>query len=144
MTEIRILAMTCVSLLMVTLVSGQSEAPDPYFMSLVGAELKMNSDGQRVISSWSQKRLATLGDRVSVSILKILQPAELRDPQTVQTCLFIIEEAFTQPNSISLEADKDPRVTLFLLQYFREAISDPDAREKIQNTVHFVKSKTGH
>src|SRR5271166_5089932 len=105
--------------------SEQFETQDPYWLNMVSVELKLNANGQRVISSWSQKRLERLGDRVSVSILKILEPDELKDPEKVQTCLSIIRRAYVQPHFISFEADKDPKVTLFLLEYWKQNINDP-------------------
>lgn len=61
--------------------SPQSDSQDPYGINLVSTELKMNENGQRVINSWSEKNLARLGDRVSIAILKILEPRELQDPR---------------------------------------------------------------
>ncbi len=61
------------------LLNAQTErADDPYSLGIVSFELKMNSGGRRVTHSWSQKRLARLGDAVSVALLKILGPDELR------------------------------------------------------------------
>ena len=118
------------------------ESQDPYWISLVSSELKVNSGGQRIISSWSQKRLVQMGDRVSVSILKILELADLKDAQKARSCLPIIRDAFTQPELISLEVDRDPKVTLFLLNYFRTEISDPQLQVEVGKTVEFVKQKT--
>ena len=118
------------------------DGQDPYSIPLVSAELKMNAEGRRVIHSWSQKRLVQLGDRVSVTILKILEPAELKDPQKVKSCLIVIRQAFAQPQMISVDADKDPRVTLFLLDYWKSQIADPEAQREIQSTLAFVKEKT--
>jgi hypothetical protein len=85
----------------------EPEGQDPYWIPLVTAQLKMNAEGRRIIHSWSQKRLVQLGDRVSVSILKILEPAELKDPEKVKSCLIVIREAFAQPQMISVETDRD-------------------------------------
>ena len=65
----------------------------------------MNARGERVITSQMQKGLVRLGDRAAVSILKILEPADLKNPQSVKNCLLVIREAFVQPQIISLEAN---------------------------------------
>jgi hypothetical protein len=127
---------------LVTSLNGQSEVPDPYWISLISFELKVNSEGRRVVSSWSQKRLVQLGDRVAVSILKILEPAELTNPQKVKSYLPIVRTAFTEPVCISLETDKDPKVTVFLLNYLGKNVSDPVVQEEIHRTLEFVKEQT--
>lgn len=118
------------------------DTEDPYWLSLVSSELKMNADGRRVITSWGQKNLARLGDRVSVSILKILGPSELTNPDRVKGCLLLIREAFAQPQFISLEIDKDPKVTRFLLNYWRQNVADPTAQQDIRETLEIVTEKT--
>jgi hypothetical protein len=122
--------------------NGQTDIHDPYSINLVSAVLKMNWSGQRVIISWGQKGLARLGDRVSVSILKILEPDELKDPQNVRTCLLVIREAFAQPQFISFDADKDPRVTLFLIDYWKQNVPDPDVQDDIHKTLGIVDKNT--
>ena len=139
----RILIGTLMALLaMATMQNGQIDTHDPYSVNLVSAELKMNSSGQRVTTSWGQKGLARLGDRVSVSILKIVEPDELKDPQKVKTCLLLIREAFAQPQFISLDADKDPRVTLFLIDYWKQNVPDPEVQDNIRRTLGIVKENT--
>ena len=133
----------CLLLTMVIIrADDASEGQDPYLIPMVRAELLMNSEGRRVIHSWSQKRLVQLGDRVSVSILKILEPADLKDPEKVKSCLIVIRDAFAQPEMISAEADRDPKVTIFVLSYWRSQLTDPEAQAEIAKTVEFVKEKT--
>lgn len=129
--------------LMIPLLHAQSEgADDPYFIGIVGFELKMNSGGRRMTHSWSQKRLVQLGDGVSVALLKILSPDDLRNPERVREFVPIIQACFAQPSAISLEANRDPRVTLFLLDHLRQDIDDPEVRELIRQTEELVRQKT--
>lgn len=118
------------------------EDSDPYSLRLVSFELKMRSGGKRVIHGSTQKRLPGLGDRVAVAPLKLLDQQQLSDAQTVRDFLPIIENAFLQPQSISIEADKKPDITLFLLYYLRQNIADVETRQAIQQTMDFVKQKT--
>jgi hypothetical protein len=62
----RILALWLPMVLLAASLKGQSEAQDPYWISLVSSELKLNSSGQKFMSSWGQKGLARLGDRAAV------------------------------------------------------------------------------
>lgn len=128
-------------LLLAASVYGQSMA-DPYSLNLVSSELKMNSAGPRVVRSWAQKRLVLLGDGVSVALLKLLDDSDFRNPQKVRDLLPIIRDAFSQPNSIAIEADKKPAVTIFLLNYIRVNISDPQAQSDIRRTIDFVEKGT--
>ncbi|MGB2628731.1 MAG: hypothetical protein WAK20_18245 [Candidatus Acidiferrum sp.] len=118
--------------------SPQSDSQDPYGINLVSTELKMNENGQRVINSWSEKNLARLGDRVSIAILKILEPRELQDPEKVKTCLLVIREAFAQPQFISPETDKQPKVTLFLIEYWKQNVHDSSVEADIRKTVEIL------
>lgn len=117
-------------------------AEDPYSLDVVSFELRINSGGQRVTHSWSQKRLVALGDGVSVALLKILEPDELKNPERVKDYAPIIRAAFNQPQSISLESNKDPKVTLFLLGYLRQNVTDSAVQELLQQTEEFVRQKT--
>ncbi len=124
-------------LLLAASVYGQSMA-DPYSLNLVSSELKMNSAGHRIVRSWAQKRLVLLGDGVSVALLKLLDDSDLRNPQRVREMLPIIRDAFSQPNSIAIEADKKPTVTIFLLNYIRLNISDLQVQSDIRRTMDFI------
>ena len=122
---------------------GQSGDTDPYSINVVKFELQMRSGGRKVIHGFSQKGLSRLGDGVSVAILKILDQHALTNPETVRDFLPIVKDCFSQPQFISIEADKTPTVTLFLLDYLRRNVSDPQAQADIQETIQFVSRKTG-
>lgn len=127
----------------VPLLNAQIErADDPYSLDVVTFELKMNSGGRRVVHSWSQKRIARLGDGVSVALLKILGPDELTDPERVTEYVPVIRAAFAHPESISLGANKDPRVTLFLLDSLLQKTLEPATQELLRQTEEFVRQKT--
>lgn len=125
------------------LLTGQAEGDDdPYNLAVMRFELKANSAGQRMIHSWSRKRLIQLGDGASVALLKILTPDELRDPERVKEYAPIIQTCFSEPGSILLETNKDPKVTFFLLSHLQRDINDPSAQELLRQTEEFVRQKT--
>lgn len=118
---------------------GQSEEADPYSVKLVQAALRTRSEG--LIIAKVQTHLARMGDGVSIALLKIFSEAELEDPQTVQAFLPIIRESFSQPQFISVDTDKKPMVTLFLLKQLKRNITDARTDGYIEETIKFVNEK---
>jgi hypothetical protein len=76
--------LSCLLVIPMMLLNGQSEGPDPYSIGVVKFELQMRSGKRKVIHGFSQKNLSRLGDGVSVAILKILDEHTLTDPETVR------------------------------------------------------------
>jgi hypothetical protein len=132
----------CALLALVGGAGGQLGDTDPYSLNVVKFELQMRLGGQKVIHGFSQKSLFRLGDGVAVALLKILDQEALMDPQTVKGFLPIVKDSFSQPKLISIEADKTPRVTLFLLDHIRRNIADVQVRQDLQQTMEFVKEMT--
>jgi len=129
--------------LMLLAVAGNGQSMnDPYSLNLVSSELKVNAAGRRIVRSWAQKGLVLLGDGVSVALLKLLDDSDLKNPEKVRDFLPIIRDAFRQPQSIAIEADKKPQVTTFLLNYVRQNISDAQVQSEIQQTMDFIEKKT--
>ncbi len=129
--------------LMLPAVAGNGQSMnDPYSLNLVSSELKVNAAGRRIVRSWAQKGLVLLGDGVSVALLKLLDDSDLKNPEKVRDFLPIIRDAFGQPQSIAIEADKRPQVTTFLLNYVRQNISDTQVQSEIQQTMDFIEKKT--
>jgi hypothetical protein len=118
------------------------EEPDLYCLAVVRFVLRLNSGGRKVIRSHDLKRLARLGDGVAVALIKLLNENELPNTDTVKACLTLINMAFSVPNGITAEEDKNPKVTLFLLNYLYEKVSDPQLREQIQQTIQYVRQQT--
>lgn len=139
----RIILVCCVLLGFVASSGGQSGAADPYSINIVKFELQMRAGGRKVIHGFSQKRLYRLGDSVSIAILKILDEDELSRPEVVRDLLPIIRDAFEEPRLISIESDKSPRITMFLLDYVKMRIRDNQVSADIQETADYVTSKTG-
>jgi hypothetical protein len=111
---------------------------DPYSVDFVNAAFhffrdKKGSFGGEVKQFvYLTPSLPKLGDGVSIAILKILKPADLIEPENAYAYLALVALAFTYRNGVSQEADREPKVTLFLLGYLQEKeISDPKLEKRI-------------
>jgi hypothetical protein len=102
---------------------GQSEEADPYSISFVQKAMKLHAQG--IAFSAVEKNIPRRGDQISIALLKILSDAQLSDSKTIEALLPLIRQSFSDPRLISTEVDKDPKVTLFLLNYLRRQTSDP-------------------
>ncbi len=115
---------------------------DPYSLNLVNSELKVRTASRGIVRSWAQKRLALLGDGISVALLKVLDDSDLKNPEMVKTLLPVIRDAFSQPQAIAIEVDKKPTVTVFLLNYVRQSVSDTQVQSEIRQTMDYIKKQT--
>ena len=118
---------------------GQSEEADPYSIKLVQAALRTRSRG--LVIAKAQTHLTRMGDGVSIALLKIFSQAELEDPHTVEAFLPIIRDSFSEPEFISVDIDKKPMVTLFLLRQLQRNINDAQTDVDIEVTIKFVNEK---
>jgi hypothetical protein len=133
----------CLVFTLVVSSKGQQESSDPYSMKVVAGALAMRSGGRTVIISVTQKQLSRLGDGVSIALLKILDQQELIDANRVRDYLPIIRDSFAEPQLISADVDRKPKVTLFLLSYLLRNIADGQVQHEIQQTIDFVEKETG-
>src|SRR6267143_588189 len=117
---------------------GQSpDNSDPYSIGLVRGALSTHSMGARV--SHIEKNIARCGDRVSIALIKIYGDADLSNPTMVRQILPVIRDAFSQPQFITTGADKQPNVTILLLNHLQQKmVSDPKVQEEIVQTKEFV------
>jgi hypothetical protein len=138
----RSLLVACFGILALTAsLAGQSDDATAYSINTVKFALQMRSGGQRVIFTPTQRALVRLGDGVSIALLKLLNDQDLTNPETVKSFLSIIRDAFDQPQNIAIDVDRQPRVTLFLLNYLRLNVSDSEALRDIQQTIDFVSAR---
>jgi hypothetical protein len=121
--------------------TGSSE-DDVYSLKLVEHELRMRTQETVVIHSWTQKRIARLGDAVGIALLKILSDTDLKNPSIIKAILPIIRQSFAAPTIVTNESDRQPKVTLFLLKYLDQNVGDAGLRREIQETARFVDSQT--
>jgi hypothetical protein len=116
---------------------------DPYWLNRISTALDGLKMGE--VSSWSMKALYWNGDGVSIAVLKIVNGSELSaaDPNLVGAYLTMIQYAFSQPELISLAENKDPRVTLVLLDYLRTRVKDPQLLDRIEQLRSGVQQPSG-
>jgi hypothetical protein len=124
------------------LLSSAQEERDPYSMSLVRFELQMRSGGTTAIHSFSQKQLVRLGDAVSVALIKILDDHEMLDTKNLRVVLPMIRDAFSQPASITIDANRKAQVTLLLLDHIRQGVNDSQTLADVEGTATFVREHT--
>ncbi|HLZ51038.1 MAG TPA: hypothetical protein VKP61_09815 [Candidatus Acidoferrum sp.] len=139
---LRLSAIVLSSLFICVAVVGQEQAPDPYSMKFVENNLRIASASGGGEWASAGKDFQRLGDAVSIALLKVLSQQDLRNPDVVRRFLPIIRQSFSYPSIISIEADKNPKVTLFLLADLQQNISDPGLRHEIRQTISFIKQKT--
>jgi hypothetical protein len=128
-------------LLAVSSSSGQSD--DLYSLGTVTSALSLRSGGRIVVLSVAQRRLSRLGDGTSIALLKILDEQELTDPARIRDYLPLIEASFAEPKFIANESDRQPRVTLLLLNHIAISLHDDDAKAEVAKTIDFVTERTG-
>lgn len=121
---------------------GQGQSDDPYELKFVQANLHNASTRSGVDISAIAKNFQRLGDGVSIALIKILDERDLMNPQTVNDFLPLIRQSFSYPSIISIETNKQPKVTLFLLKHLQANMPDVRVRAEVQRTIEFVRQKT--
>jgi len=91
---------------------------------------------------FADKHVDRLGDRVSIALLKLYTETELKDSQKVREFLPIVLEAFKYPQLIAIPADKEPRVTKYLLEHLEREVSDPSLKKEISNVRKTIQDLT--
>jgi hypothetical protein len=84
-----------------------------------------------------------LGDGLSVGVLKTVSPQDLTKPEFVKAYLEVIRIVFSEPQWIVCAEDKSPEVSLFLLDYLREKVSDEELQRAIDSTKQYVLKQAG-
>ena len=128
--------------LSMTTLAGQVAGDDPYAIKFVRANLHTGGPPDAAEIPAVTKGFQRLGDGVAIALLKILDQQHLTDPETVKAFLPLIQKSFSYPSIISIETNKKPSVTLFLLTYLQGNISDPSLRQEVQRTIDFIERKT--
>ncbi len=117
----------------------QPQAADPYSLVIVRGAFQRESVGSAFGAD--MKYIPRLGDACAIAILKIVNPYDLVKPETAGVVSAMIHNAFSYPQIIAIEEDKNPKVSLFLLNYLRDKISAPDVKLDIEQTIAFVEKQ---
>jgi hypothetical protein len=142
MRSLVILMFGFIGLLVVLSVNSEEQSDDPYWLGLIRVELSMRSSGTNVQASFIQKNLPKLGDCAGIALLKLLDTNHVIEPKTITASLSIIREAFASPDLIAIKSDKEPKVTLCLLDILAKGVEDRGVLQDIQRTKDFVQRTT--
>src|SRR5690348_2076289 len=128
----------CAFLVCAPPLSGQAGGEDPYSITFVRNNLKNAAAFPGGKISFAVKDFQRLGDGVSIAMLKVLEDEDLKNPKTVQACLSLIRDSFGYPPIISISVNRRPKVTMFLLNYLKQNVSDRQTQRDIQETIEYV------
>jgi len=136
----------CRSLIGACLLAGQQQVPDTctpatndsYFIASVNSALQfLKNPEKKPQNSIEAKKyinpLLRLGDGVSIAVLKIYDRNELIEPENAGSYLTAVRNAFSDQRTVSEKSDREPRITLFVLDYLQEKEgSNPGIEKRIR------------
>lgn len=93
--------------------------------------------------SFADQGVQNLGDGATVAFLKIVPPGDLRKPEFIKAYLRLARTAFSSPELTMCSEDRSPEVTLFLLDYLREKVTDKELQGQIDSTRGYVLRQAG-
>ena len=134
-------ALFCACFTFTVPLAGQTAGDDPYSITFVRNNLQIVTTNPGLRISFAVKNLQRLGDGVSIALLKVLDEKDLTNTKTVEACLQLIHDSFSYPPIISVGVNREPKVTMFLLNYLQRNISDTPMQRDIQETIQYVKQQ---
>jgi hypothetical protein len=99
--------------------------------------------GVGYVTPMAWQNVQMLGDGTSVGVLKAVSPKDLTKPEFVNAYLQVIRIVFSEPKWAVCPEDKTPAVTLFLLDYLREKVTDEELKRQIDSTREYVVKQAG-
>jgi hypothetical protein len=100
---------------------------DPYGMEGVKSLVQMNGISIGPFETFNH----TLGDRVSVALLKLYPVQDLLKPEMIRAYLPVIKAAFEEPSRIRYREDLRPDITLFLLRFLENNLKDALLKKQV-------------
>ncbi len=88
--------------------------------------------------SFTEKEINRLGDRAAIGIMRMVADQPLTQPGQVKIVLSILQDAFRVPGIITVDADRQPKATLFLLASLQNLSISRDLTAEIGQTKAFV------
>ncbi len=85
----------------------------------------------------AEKPINRLGDAASVALTKILEDQKPDEVQ-VRAILRVIQMAFAAPLIVPIEADRQPKTTLLVLQYLQFLTTNPELMKRIREMQLYV------
>jgi len=138
----RLIVLFCSCLILAVSVGGQTACDDPYSMTFVRNNLQIVTTNPGLRISVVVKNLQRLGDGVAVALLKTLDERDLLNTKTVEACLQLIHDSFSYLPIVSLDVNREPKVTMFLLNHLKRNVSDTQTHRDIEETIQYVKHQT--
>ncbi len=83
----------------------------------------------------TEKQNARLGDNVAVALLKLYSREELINPDNVRLYLPVIRNSFPHFRSGEKPCHRNPKVTLFLLQWLKGELEDRQLKEEVSQLI---------
>jgi hypothetical protein len=99
--------------------------PESYRLALVEASLNEGPPLKRGI------QLHRMGDEVASDLLKTIGANQSLSQTQRNTSLALLQEAFAKPELIKNKSDRDPKLTMFVLQWLSNSDEDPDVKDRI-------------
>jgi len=95
-------------------------------------------------TGWDGKAFSRAGDLASVAILQSFDDSQMTSSQTLVEVLSIIRDAFACPSRcVTATSDREPRVTLLLLEHLHNS-SSGKAQSEVDDTKNYVLKQTGN
>jgi hypothetical protein len=116
-----------------------TDEDDPYSVRAVKELLKQPVGFS---SGFSEKQVQRLGDRLSIALLKIYSEEELTNPESIKRYLPLVQDAFRFPKLVPLSEDRQPRVTLVLLEFLLSRTRDENLKKQISTTERIIREGT--
>jgi hypothetical protein len=89
------------------------------------------------------KNVYRSGDRMALGIVHAYTEEELVNPDRVARIISILRLSFSQPKYITRDEDKNPAVTLLLLEFLESQHEDASLEQSIKDTEDYVSKQTG-
>lgn len=99
--------------------------PESYRLALVEASFHEGLPVKRGL------QLHRMGDEVASDLLKTIGANQSLSQAQRDTCLALLQEAFAKPELIKNKSDRDPKLTMFVLQWLSNSAEDPDVKDRI-------------
>jgi hypothetical protein len=92
-----------------------------------------------MVQGWDIKTIARAGDAAAVSVTKLVGSRTLENQQ-IESVLYVLKAAFSQPSSIESPENKEPNTALFILHYLDATTQDASLKAKVTEASQSLQS----
>jgi hypothetical protein len=114
--------------------NSNPDGEDPYAEQTIRMAISLPG----ISVSSIEKLLNRLGDRAAIGIMRVMADQPLTRPDQIKTLLSILRDAFRVPGIVTVDADRQPKATLFLLRSLQNLPISRDLKTEIDQTKAFV------